>query len=247
MRHDPLRRRRAHRAARALRGRGLAVLPGRRAGCRDHPRHHRRRAGQSHLRARGRLPGSARPGARRPQQRGHRDRAGQAPCAGGIVPAPGRARPRHPRGLRGDGAGAAPDHADRLRPRHLRRDPPPARELRASGAFGREGHRTARCHGARSGHDRQPGIRHLLQRTAHPAGRRPARRGHLGHRAGGGGRGAAHRLRLRLRLQRRSDHAVPPPVHLLPGRRLRRRPPLLPPDRPRRLGQRSRASPPGRM
>ena len=34
------------------------------------------------------------------------------------------------------------------------------------------------------------------------------------------------------------DHAVAPPVHLLPGRRLRRRPALFPPDRPRRLGER---------
>ena len=136
LRHDAFRRRRAHRAARAVRGRRLAVLSGHRAGRRDHPRHHRRRAGQSHVRARGRLSRSARSGAGGPQQRRHRDRPGEAARPIRIAQAPGCACPRHTRGLRGGGTGAASDHADRLRPRHLRRDPPPARELRASGAFG---------------------------------------------------------------------------------------------------------------
>ena len=55
---------------------------------------------------------------------------------------------------------------------------------------------------------RQSRLRHLRQRAAHPARGRPARRGHLGDRAGRGRRRAAARLRVRLRLQCRSLHAV---------------------------------------
>ena len=69
----------------------------------------------------------------------------------GSFQAPGRACSRRAGGLRGDGAGAAPDHSDRLRSRHLRGDSPSARQLRAPGALGREGHRPEGGHGARDG------------------------------------------------------------------------------------------------
>ena len=88
---------------------------------------------------------------------------------------------------------------------------------------------------------RQSRLRHLGQRAAHPARGGPARRRHLGDRAGRGRRRAAARLRVRLRLQCRRLHAVALPVHLFPGRRLRRLAAVLPGDRPRRLGQRLEA------
>jgi hypothetical protein len=65
--------------------------------------------------------------------------------------------------------------------------------------------------------------------------------GHLGDRTGRGRRRAAARLRLRLRLQCRCLHAVAAPVHLFPGRRLRRLAAVLPRDRQPRLGQRLEA------
>ncbi len=94
---------------------------------------------------------------------------------------------------------------------------------------------------------RQSRLRHLRQRAAHPARGRPARRRHLGHRAGRGRRRAAARFRLRLRLQRRRLHAVALPVHLFPGRRLRRLAAVLPGDRPQTARSTSRSSPSGRM
>ena len=57
----------------------------------------------------------------------------------------------------------------------------------------------------------------------------------------GARRRAAARFQVRLRLERRGDHAVAAPVHLFPGRRLRRLAALLPADRPARLGQRLEA------
>ena len=91
------------------------------------------------------------------------------------------------------------------------------------------------------GERRQSRLRHLGQRAAHPARGRPARRRHLGDRAGRRRRRAAARLPVRLRLQCRGHHAVALPVHLFPGRRLRRLAAVLPADRPRRLGQRLEA------
>ena len=87
--------------------------------------------------------------------------------------------------------------------------------------------------------DRQPRLRHLapmvpriLLEEGHGAGR------DLGDRAGRGRGHAADRLRLRLRLERRRLHALAEPVHLFPGRRLRRVVPVVPRDR--RGGQRQR-------
>ena len=76
---------------------------------------------------------------------------------------------------------------------------------------------------------------------------RPARRRHLGDRAGRGRRRAAARLPVRLRLERRGHRALALPVHLFPGRRLRRLAAVLPADRPGRLASTSRSSACGRM
>ena len=88
------------------------------------------------------------------------------------------------------------------------------------------------------GHDREPRLRDLLDGAADPAGGRLPAGGDLGDRAGRRRGHAADGVRLRLRLERRRLHAVAEPVHLLPGRRVRRDLPVVPGGRPR--GQRQR-------
>ena len=183
-------------------------FPDHRSRCRDHPRHHRRRARQSLLRTRGRHPWAARSGARRAQQRRPGDRAGQAARRGRLV-APARRRRarragrRHRRRARSDA-----DDPDALRAGDLGRNLPSAVLVRDAAVRRRQGDRAPRRPGIARRRRGQHRLWHFRQRAAHPDRRRPSRRGDLGDRARRGRRRAAARLPVRLRLQRRSDRAT---------------------------------------